>query len=167
MVGTTCSSAEPVAPTMRTAPLVALPGTTTCSDLPSAATVTGRATMSPTLPLLSRVAKTMSVEASKPLPDRVMVWPVLADAPAASAGAPLAALAVMPLSAMPKAALVPPAVDTRIGPVGMPAATVRFSRVPLEKTSSPAKRPASSMRCAPASTAIAPSAKPLPANCRL
>ena len=61
-----------------------------------------------------------------------MVCPGLAEAWVGSCAVPVVATAVTPLSASPKAALVPPAVLTRSGPVGSPSGTVRFRPVLLE-----------------------------------
>ena len=58
------------------------------------------------------VVKTTSVPRSKPRPDKLIIWPGLADASPVSSGAPLPALAVMPFRLMMKAALVPPTVVT-------------------------------------------------------
>ena len=110
---------------------------------------------------------TTSVLASSPLPLSVMVWPGLAEASAPFSGVPLAAVAPMLARLTPKAALVPPTVLTRIGPVGTPEGTVRLMAVLVLNTSSPALRLTSAMLWPPISTLLAPSAKPLPASCRL
>ena len=57
---------------------------------------------------------------------------------------------------------MPPTVLTRIGPVGMPLATLRLMRVLLLVTSWPSPRETSTRRCPSNSTAPWPSAKPVP-----
>ena len=62
------------------------------------------------------MAKTTSVAEVKPEPCSVIACPGLADASDATAGVPLAAVADTDASDTPKAAPVPPAVVTVIGP---------------------------------------------------
>ena len=106
-------------------PVTALVGTTTSADVRSAATVTGLTIVSLRLPALSVIANTTSVVLSRLLPCSVMVWPGLADAWPATAGVPLAAPATSPVKVRLNEVLVPPTVDTRIGPVGTPSGTAR------------------------------------------
>ena len=131
MVGRICSGTLLPAPTTRTLPVVAFSGTTTCTCVPAPLTALGRTICSPRLPALSVVWKTTSVLVSSPLPSNVMVWPALAAAVPALLGVPLLAVAVSPVRLMPNAALVPPTVLTRIGPVAAPTGTTRLMRVLL------------------------------------
>ena len=101
------------------------------------------------------------------LPASVTVCPGCAQACAELAGVPLVVVAVTPVSAGPKGSLVPPTVATRIGPVGAPVGTVRLMPELVPNTSSPLLRAMSSTRSASSSTALAPSAKPVPVSCRL
>ena len=125
-VGTICSAtlAPLPSPTRRTLPVTASSGTFTCACVAEALTVAGRTMRSLRLPLASMVWKTMSRLVSKPAPVSVIVWPGLAEAPPPAA-VPAVAVALMPVRASPKAALVPPTVETRIGPVGTPSGTLR------------------------------------------
>ena len=127
--GTICSATlvPLVSPTRRTTPLTAFNGTLTWACVPAALTVVGRTTTSPRLPVESMVWNTTSRLVSKLVPLSVIAWPGLAEACAASAGLPLPALAPMLPRLRPKAALVPPTVLTRIGPLGAPSGTVTLS----------------------------------------
>ncbi len=128
MTGTTCrSNAAPFwSPTSLTAPLTASRGTTISAMPPSADTVVGSTTMSRKLPSASTVLNRMSIPERSPLPATVMVCPGLAEAAPGLAGAPDAAVADRPVRAVGNAALTPPTVATRIGPVGMPAEVARL-----------------------------------------
>ena len=137
IVGTICSAIALAEPTTRTTPLMASIGTSTCSCVPAGFTEVARTMRSPTLPDPSVTWNTTSVVASSPLPLSVMLWPALAVATPTLVGVPLAPLALMLVRPMPKAALVPPTVVTRTGPVAAPAGTVRLMPVALLKTSRP------------------------------
>ena len=163
MTGSTCSAKALAEPTTRTVPLTASLGTRTSAWVPAALTVLGRTICSPTAPLASMTWNTTSVVASSAVPCSVSVCPGLTAACAPLAGVPLAPAALMPAKPMPKAALVPPTVATRIGPVAAPLGTVRLMAV-LDALR-PAERLMSSMRRPPSSTALAPSAKPVPLSC--
>ena len=79
----------------RTAPVVAVAGTTTVRVPVTVFTAVGATTCSPRLPLVSRVVNTTRSLASRLAPLRVMVCPVLAEAMPALVGVPLSAAVVM------------------------------------------------------------------------
>src|SRR5438093_362923 len=120
--GTICSRrwAPRASPTICTGPVTAASrGTATVSSVPVGFTATGRTRRSLRLPLESMSGNSTSVVGSKPEPCSVMRWPGCAEGCEGSAGVPLGATATMPVKVRPKAALEPPGVRTRRGPVGV------------------------------------------------
>ena len=79
-VGTICSKVPLMSRARRTAPVVALMGTSTVRLVPSAATLVAAAVCSDSCPELFREVKTTLSPASRPTPVSVIVWPTLAEA---------------------------------------------------------------------------------------
>src|SRR3954470_17068663 len=106
-----------------------------------------------TLPPGSTTRKTTSVLIDSPVPLSVMVCPGLADGTPPLAGVPEVAVAVMEVNVDPNAALVPPSVVTRYGPVAAVSGTAEVSTTVLLNASGPVKGDRSINVCAPNDTA--------------